>query len=174
MDSTAPCKCLLQHADDARLLLSEDCSSQSSPCMWSTDHAHCTQIWDCCFSFGEGKIESFEPRRERLSEAMLAILPPFLGGDVRDWQKGDESETMVHNMVSTSVVHGNRMPINLSQLATLLPCSTYDRKRFAAITIRIDHPRCTALLFTSGKLVITGVKSWYECLLGSLCKIIFF
>ena len=46
------------------------------------------------------------------------------------------------------------------QLATLLPCSTYDRKRFAAITIRIDNPRCTALLFTSGKLVITGVKSW--------------
>jgi TATA-box binding protein (TBP) (component of TFIID and TFIIIB) len=74
------------------------------------------------------------------------------------------------------------------QLATLLPCSTYDRKRFAAITIRIDKPRCTALLFTSGKLVITGVKSWYvsariclplsqwlilfcryECLLGSMC-----
>ena len=100
---------------------------------------------------------------------MLSILPPFLGGDVRDWEKGDESDTMVHNMVSTSMVNGSEMPINLSQLATLLPCSTYDRKRFAAITIRIDNPRCTALLFTSGKLVITGVKSWYECLLGSLC-----
>jgi hypothetical protein len=32
--------------------------------------------------------------------------------------------------------------------------------RFAAITIRLENPRCTALLFTSGKLVITGVKSW--------------
>jgi transcription initiation factor TFIID TATA-box-binding protein len=100
---------------------------------------------------------------------MLGILPPCLGGDVCDWERGDESETMVHNMVSTSVVAGSEMPINLSQLAMLLPCSTYDRKRFAAITIRIDNPRCTALLFTSGKLVITGVKSWYECLLASLC-----
>jgi transcription initiation factor TFIID TATA-box-binding protein len=100
---------------------------------------------------------------------MLGIIPPCIGGDVQDWERGDESETMVHNMVSTSVVHGSEMPINLSQLATLLPCSTYDRKRFAAITIRIDNPRCTALLFTSGKLVITGVKSWYECLLASLC-----
>jgi transcription initiation factor TFIID TATA-box-binding protein len=41
--------------------------------------------------------------------------------------------------------------------------------RFAAITIRISNPKCTALLFTSGKLVITGVRSWYECLLASLC-----
>ena len=61
------------------------------------------------------------------------------------------------------------MPINLEYLHELLPCSSYDRKRFAAITIRIDNPKCTALLFTSGKLVVTGVKSWYECLLAALC-----
>jgi transcription initiation factor TFIID TATA-box-binding protein len=88
---------------------------------------------------------------------------------VCDWEAGDESETTVHNIVSTSVVDGSEMPINLSQLAILMPFSTYDRKRFAAITIRIDNPRCTALLFTSGKLVVTGVKSWYDSLLASLC-----
>lgn len=92
---------------------------------------------------------------------MLGIIPPSLGGDMQDWSREDESDTVVHNMVSTSIVHGSHMPINLSLLAMLLPCSTYDRRRFAAITIRIDNPRCTALLFTSGKLVITGVKSWY-------------
>jgi transcription initiation factor TFIID TATA-box-binding protein len=106
---------------------------------------------------------------ESLARFMLGIIPQSLGGDVHDWEPGDESATMVHNMVSTSIVHGSSMPINLPLLAMLLPCSTYDRKRFAAITIRIDNPRCTALLFTSGKLVITGVKSWYECLLASLC-----
>lgn len=131
---------------------------------WSHSEDHCACIWDCCLSHLEGGTTSldktFSQRREKLAEIMLGILPPALGGDIRDWERGDESETKVHNMVSTSVVHSNRMPINLSHLAMLLPCSTYDRKRFAAITIRIDNPRCTALLFTSGKLVITGVKSW--------------
>ena len=106
---------------------------------------------------------------EGLAEYMLGTVPSCAGGDVCDWEAGDESETTVHNIVSTSVVDGSEMPINLSQLAILMPFSTYDRKRFAAITIRIDNPRCTALLFTSGKLVVTGVKSWYDSLLASLC-----
>lgn len=104
--------------------------------------------------------EGLEGGAERRAKYMLGTIPPSLGGDVQDWTRDDESETIIHNMVSTSIVHGSHMPINLSLLAMLLPCSTYDRRRFAAITIRIDNPRCTALLFTSGKLVITGVKSW--------------
>ncbi len=98
---------------------------------------------------------------ENVAKYMMGIVPPSLGGDVCDWEKGDESDTFVHNMVSTSIVHGSRMPIYLCLLAMLLQCSTYDRLFFAAIMIHIDNPRCTALLFTSGKLVITGVKSWY-------------
>ena len=113
-----------------------------------------------CLSPSLPWIDSDQEDDDALAMMMLGILPPTLGGDLRDWEKGDESKTMVHNMVSTSIVNGSHMPINLSLLAMLLPCSTYDRRRFAAITIRIDNPRCTALLFTSGKLVITGVKSW--------------
>jgi transcription initiation factor TFIID TATA-box-binding protein len=141
--------------------LSQACESHREM-VWSTGF----QSYQC----RAGVEESFQiPRGEELAELMLGIIPPCLGGDVQDWEKGDESDTTVHNMVSTSVVSGSEMPINLWQLATLLPCSTYDRKKFAAITIRMDNPRCTALLFTSGKLVVTGVKSWCECLLASLC-----
>ena len=50
----------------------------------------------------------------------------------------------------------------------LLRSSFYDRKRFAAITIRVTEPVCTGLLFTSGKLVITGCKTLIECVLASL------
>ena len=35
----------------------------------------------------------------------------------------------------------------------------YDKRKFAAITIRIDNPKTTALLFSSGKLVVTGSVS---------------
>lgn len=100
---------------------------------------------------------------EKQAEYMLGILPeciqPLEEKPSND-QENNVSQTTVHNMVSTSILQCSEMPINLSLLAMLLPCSTYDRRRFAAITIRLENPRCTALLFTSGKLVITGVKSW--------------
>lgn len=51
--------------------------------------------------------------------------------------------------------------IDLDRIFSLIPCSHYNRKKFAAITIRISEPTVTALLFTSGRLVITGSKSWY-------------
>lgn len=58
--------------------------------------------------------------------------------------------------------------IDLDRIHKVVQCSHYNRKKFAAITIRIDDPTVTALLFTSGRLVITGSKSWYECMLASL------
>jgi hypothetical protein len=78
------------------------------------------------------------------------------------------AEPFVHNVVSTSRVHSAEMPINLERLSLLMKNSTYDKKKFAAITIRTYNPFCTALLFTSGKLVVTGVQSFYECVLASL------
>mmetsp|Transcript_10958 Transcript_10958/g.27145 ORF Transcript_10958/g.27145 Transcript_10958/m.27145 type:complete len:231 (-) Transcript_10958:46-738(-) len=90
-------------------------------------------------------------------------------GEEAPGQQTDTPTATVHNIVSTSLVYGHPMPINLQQLSSFLPNSSYNRRRFAAITIRMGSPRFTALLFTSGKLVVTGVKSWYECLLASLC-----
>jgi transcription initiation factor TFIID TATA-box-binding protein len=81
----------------------------------------------------------------------------------------DMVEPFVHNVVSTSKVCSAQLPINLEVLSILLKNSTYDKKRFAAITIRTCNPFCTALLFTSGKLVVTGVQSFYECVFASLC-----
>jgi len=39
----------------------------------------------------------------------------------------------------------------------------YDKQKFAAITLRLHSPICTVLLFTSGKLVLTGSKTFLEC-----------
>jgi transcription initiation factor TFIID TATA-box-binding protein len=74
----------------------------------------------------------------------------------------------IHNIVSTSQIKSDT-PINLQALALLLPYSFYDRQRFAAITIRLKSPDCTTLLFSSGKLVVTGGRNWFECVLASLC-----
>eukprot|EP00961_Rhodomonas_salina_P068083 913950-Rhodomonas_salina.3 len=75
---------------------------------------------------------------------------------------------LIHNIVATTQIWSNVLPINLQHTADLLPNSFYDRKRFAAITIRMQDPTCTALLFTSGKLVLTGCRGWNECVLASM------
>jgi transcription initiation factor TFIID TATA-box-binding protein len=72
-----------------------------------------------------------------------------------------------HNIVSTSQIECCSGWIDLHRVSLLLPNSRYDRKRFAAITIRIDNPTCTGLLFSSGKLVITGSVSMYACILAA-------
>jgi transcription initiation factor TFIID TATA-box-binding protein len=74
---------------------------------------------------------------------------------------------LCHNIVSTSQIMTTLEEINLQRLASLFPFTTYDRKRFAAITIRLAHPHCTCLLFGSGKLVITGSTSFHACLVAS-------
>lgn len=74
---------------------------------------------------------------------------------------------MCHNIVSTSQIVTSTGKLDLQRISMLLPNTRYDRKRFAAITIRIDNPTCTGLLFSSGKLVVTGSVSLYACLLAS-------
>jgi transcription initiation factor TFIID TATA-box-binding protein len=80
----------------------------------------------------------------------------------------DSPPAEIHNLVGTTELCCSAGTVDLDYIASVLPNSFYDRKRFAAITIRIANPMCTALLFTSGKLVLTGSRSWYQCLLASL------
>lgn len=55
-----------------------------------------------------------------------------------------------HNIVSTVHVKANMQKIDLDVIQQSFRNSSYDRKRFAAITIRIANPKITALLFSSG------------------------
>jgi transcription initiation factor TFIID TATA-box-binding protein len=84
-------------------------------------------------------------------------------------ESGSETpQAAIHNLVGTTVLFCSSGDVDLNYVASVMPNSYYDRRRFAAITIRIANPTCTALLFSSGKLVLTGSKSWCQCLLASL------
>jgi hypothetical protein len=54
--------------------------------------------------------------------------------------------TTIHNLVGTSEIFSSIQPIDLEYVYHCLPNSFYDRKRFAAITIRVTQPVCTGLL----------------------------
>ena len=74
----------------------------------------------------------------------------------------------VHNLVGTCVLHSNNFTIDLETISRLLPNTVFERQKFAAITMRIGDPTCTVLLFTSGKMVLTGCKSYLDCCIASL------
>lgn len=73
-----------------------------------------------------------------------------------------------HNLVATSSVECSLGFIALEHVMIVLPASSFDRRRFAASTLRIATPACTTgLLFSSGKLVITGATSLFSAYLSA-------
>lgn len=69
----------------------------------------------------------------------------------------------IHNLVGTAMIESSCGVLDLQVLASMIPNCCYTKQKFAAITIRLYSPCCTALLFTSGKMVLTGCKSYLEC-----------
>jgi len=93
--------------------------------------------------------------------------PPAYSTASSSYLDADVPVPRCHNIVSTSQIRTSQPHIDLQRLADLFPFTTYDRKRFAAITIRLANPHCTCLLFGSGKLVITGSTSFNACIVAS-------
>ena len=89
-------------------------------------------------------------------------------GSYPDALSSEIPAAMVHNLVGTCEIMCSQMPIDLNFVYKCLPNSFYDRRRFAAITIRVTEPICTGLLFTSGKLVVTGCKTFMQCVYAAL------
>jgi transcription initiation factor TFIID TATA-box-binding protein len=79
----------------------------------------------------------------------------------------------IHNIVSTAQIHCEER-LDLERLHKLIPFSSFNRKKFAAVTIRYCNPDSTILLFTSGKLVVTGSKTKTEAILTTyyICKLL--
>ena len=72
----------------------------------------------------------------------------------------------IHNIVATAQIEISA-PLHLDRLKQIFRFSSFNRRKFAAVTLRLVRPNCTILLFTSGKLVITGSKSSSEALLSA-------
>lgn len=68
----------------------------------------------------------------------------------------DTPSPLIENIVATCFLGLN---VNLKHVALHARNAEYNPKRFAAVIMRIREPRTTALIFNSGKMVITGAKS---------------
>jgi transcription initiation factor TFIID TATA-box-binding protein len=72
-------------------------------------------------------------------------------------------EPAIHNVVSTVDL---KRSLDLKKLVQHARNAEYNPRRFAAVILRIREPKATALVFASGKMVITGARSQDECKLA--------
>ena len=66
-----------------------------------------------------------------------------------------KKEIKVVNIVASSSLEHD---IPLIKLAEALPNTEYNPEQFPGLVMRIKNPKTSALIFSSGKIVCTGVK----------------
>ena len=86
----------------------------------------------------------------------------------------DMPQAQIHNIVGTAQIESSCTPLDLGLISKIMPNVKFDQKKFAALTIRLASPCCTVLLFTSGKMVLTGCNTFAECILASLQVVSYF
>ena len=70
-------------------------------------------------------------------------------------QKYGATKPVIHNVVATANLG---CELDLKQIAMTARNAEFNPRRFAAVIMRIREPKSTALVFKSGKLVVTGTK----------------
>ncbi|MCC6045780.1 MAG: TATA-box-binding protein [Ignisphaera sp.] len=65
-------------------------------------------------------------------------------------------QVKVENIVATVTIG---QPIDLEYLDKALPNVEYDPEQFPGLVLRLENPKVTALVFRSGRMVVTGAKS---------------
>lgn len=79
-----------------------------------------------------------------------------------DEEREDEEETTqgpgikLQNVVATINLG---VQIDLEKLSQTVSNAEYNPRRFSAVIMRIREPRTTALIFHSGKMIVTGAKT---------------
>ncbi|RBQ23137.1 MAG: TATA-box-binding protein 2 [Methanocorpusculum sp. MCE] len=73
-----------------------------------------------------------------------------------------EDSLKIENIVASTKVNDS---LDLVALAAQIPGAEYNKQRFPGVVLRMQNPKIAALVFGSGKVVLTGAKS-----LGNLTK----
>ena len=95
------------------------------------------------------------------SSSTSAPLP-----NTRSWahERCASVEMSLQNIVSTTNLG---LALDLKKIALTARNAEYNPKRFSAVIVRIRDPKTTALIFQSGKMVVTGAKTEHDSKLAA-------
>lgn len=79
--------------------------------------------------------------------------------DAQNYSNSNGIRPVIQNVVATMNVN---VPLELKDIAMRARNAEYNPKRFLAVIMRMREPKTTALIFNSGRIVVTGAKSIYE------------
>ncbi len=71
----------------------------------------------------------------------------------------DEPFTYIVQNVVATVVTEIEVPVDLTFIAGEYPDVEYNPERFPGLVMRVTNPKATSLIFSTGKMVVTGMKS---------------
>lgn len=86
--------------------------------------------------------------------------------NTRSWahERCADVEMSLQNIVSTTNLG---LTLDLKKIALTARNAEYNPKRFSAVIVRIRDPKTTALIFQSGKMVVTGAKTEHDSKLAA-------
>jgi transcription initiation factor TFIID TATA-box-binding protein len=104
--------------------------------------------------FSSGKVICTGAKAQRdIDAAVVDLLRKLKEGGVE--VKG-EPKVEIQNIVASSEIG---VKVNLDQLAIECFNTEYEPEQFPGLVLRLDEPKTVILVFTSGKVIITGAKS---------------
>jgi len=82
-------------------------------------------------------------------------------GEEGEFEDGSDLDYKIENVVATVVVEITEK-IDLNQIARRHADVEYNPERFPGLVMRIEKPRATILIFSTGKMVVTGLRQASE------------
>ncbi len=106
------------------------------------------------------------------ADSLQSQHAPSLAGSVIEATGLDgvlgEGERLLIRIQNMSATANLGVRLDLKKIALKCRNTEFNPRRFGAVIMRLREPRATALIFASGKVVITGVKSTHNATLA--CK----
>jgi transcription initiation factor TFIID TATA-box-binding protein len=111
--------------------------------------------------FGSGKVVCTGTQSpEQAKEAVHKIIDELREADVEIESKPDIT---VQNMVASSELGAT---LNLNMIAFELVGTEYEPEQFPGLVYRLDEPNVVFLLFSSGRIVCTGGRTYDDVITG--------
>jgi transcription initiation factor TFIID TATA-box-binding protein len=92
-------------------------------------------------------------------------------GTISDATSGQKAKRLIVNIENIVATVSLEQTLDLYAIERSLPNVEYDPDQFPGLVFRLEKPKVTALIFKSGKMVVTGAKSTEE-LINAVKKII--
>ncbi|SCM23336.1 TATA-box binding protein, putative [Plasmodium chabaudi chabaudi] len=126
----------------------------------------------------ENDVEKYSDKNNQIEDNIINETNLEIIQDIQNYENDDNKSSntknklihkdiplKIHNIISSANLDTE---IDLRLVAVSIKSAEYNPSKINTLIIRINHPKCTALIFKSGRIMLTGTKSKTDSING--CK----